>query len=164
MAKHNLWKTAGLIGIGYILKDYTNKKPIQYKTNNNAFIKSLENVIIDGLAVKLGLNPSSYKRMPSSNIIPKVSYAEMAKNRKNIVLYKDIILSSEDRCKTFKEMVTALFNDQNGYITVLQYMNLAGEETFPTQNNYGWTSLNGFNYRWTIDGWLVSMPYPVPLP
>ena len=144
---NSTWKALGLIGIGLMTQNYISRKP----KKDSSFFKGLGEATVRAL-----FHPPIHQTKYS---VPKVSYE--TKNNKPI--YDDIYLSSEESCKQFKTMISDLFDAQGGYITVLQYMNIAGKDTRPEQSNYGWTSLNGFNYRYTFDGWLVKMPWPVPL-
>ena len=138
----------------------------------NTVVPYIQKALSDSFNTIIGMGPSnkSGSRM-GGGLLPKVSYQQYggysnptpATNKRSYIMYQDIYLNSEEACKQFKRMITDLFDDQGGYISVLQYMDIAGEDTFPEQRNYGWTSLNGFGYRYTVDGWLVTMSYPTPL-
>lgn len=138
----------------------------------NIVVPYIQKALSDSFNTVIGINPANKPiNRNGGGLLPKVSYNQQygysspvtATNKKSYIMYQDIYLGSENACKEFKRMITDLFDDQGGYISVLQYMDIAGEETFPEQQNYGWTSLNGFGYRYTVDGWLVSMSYPVPI-
>lgn len=103
--------------------------------------------------------------------IPKVSYdkawqggtpVKSLPQKKSFVLYQDVYFKSKDELDEFRNVIEGIYNDQ-GFITVLQFMNHAGFETYPEQSNYGWTSLSGMVFKYTIDGWMAKMPYPSPL-
>ncbi len=134
----------------------------------------IQKALSDSFNAVIGINTANRQTgIKGGGILPKVSYNQYSNNnfsnmptssnKKSYIMYQDIYLKTEEACKEFRRMIGDLFDSQGGVITVLQYMDIAGEETFPEQNNYGWTSLNGFNYRYTIDGYLVSMSYPISL-
>lgn len=135
-------------------------------------LPKVQQILMDSFATVIGMGNQVRRDNGNSGQIARVSYNKQY-NYQNIptnvtqkrtpVIYQDIYLNSERACTEFKERVSGLFDDQGGFITVLQYMDIAREDTFPEQNNYGWTSMNGFKYRYTVDGWLVTMPYPQPL-
>ena len=140
-------------------------------------IPKIQQVLADSFLTIIGLGGQVKTDNRGGGLLPKLSYnsngnqynyQKIPQNtqQKKTVMYQDIYLPSEAACKEFKELVQGLFYDQDGFISVLQYMDIAGKGTFPEQNNYGWNSVSQieqFKYRYTVDGWLVTMPYPQPL-
>lgn len=167
MAKKNIWKTIGLIGIGYAAHDYilNHQSQIKYdpKFKNR---EKIRDIVLNAIARKFDniLNPGdSQKYRVSYANIPKVSYEQ--KSIKPI--YNDVDFRSEKQCLEFMEAIRKLFDDQ-GFVTVLQYMDQAGRDIRPEQNNYGWYSLAGMDYKRTrfypgCSRWEVKMPFPIPL-
>lgn len=91
--------------------------------------------------------------LPRSNIEARRQYS----------LYENIGFNNPADADLFKQLVTELFDDQ-GYIKVLQYYNIANRSTTPEQNNYGWYSLNGMRVYFEDGMYWVDMPWPVPIP
>lgn len=50
-----------------------------------------------------------------------------------------------------------------GVVTLLDFNERVGNETNPTQANYGWTNINSADIRRVRDGWLVEMPSAKPI-
>lgn len=169
MAKKNIWKTIGLIGIGYAAHDYYSKRQFQVKYDPgfknrekirdivlNAIVRKFDNILYPDNSQK------HYQRVSYADI-PKVCYAQ--KSIKPI--YNDVDFRSEKQCLEFMEAIRKLFDDQ-GFVTVLQYMDQAGRDIRPEQHNYGWYSLADMDYKRTrfypgCSRWEVKMPFPVPL-
>lgn len=78
-------------------------------------------------------------------------------------IYENIGFDSAEEADTFMSMVEDLFDDQNGYITVLQFYNIARRPTSPEQNNYGWLSLGGMKRMYSGGRYYIDMSWPVPL-
>ena len=78
-------------------------------------------------------------------------------------IYENIGFESADEADEFMSLVEELFEDQRGYISVLQFYNIAGRRTSPEQNNYGWLSLSGMKRIYNRGIYYVDMPWPVPL-
>lgn len=78
-------------------------------------------------------------------------------------IYENLGFDSADEADEFMGLVEDLFDDQNGYITVLQFYNIARRQTSPEQSNYGWLSLSGMKRIYSAGRYYVDMPWPVPL-
>ena len=149
-----LLEIVGLIGIGYVIKDRMEKPKTIIKAHpfRDAFARNLGRY----LGSEIG-----------DSIKPKITY-DSKYPLKKYTIYEDVWFKTSKECEEFKERVINIYDAQEGYITVLQYMNLAGEETHADQDNYGWYSLNSFSYVYEKSKhngkhWHVSMQWPMPL-
>lgn len=78
-------------------------------------------------------------------------------------IYENLGFETANEAEIFMDLVSDLFDEQNGYITVLQFYNIARRKTFPEQNNYGWLSLNAMKRKYQDGLYYVDMSYPVSL-
>jgi len=57
--------------------------------------------------------------------------------------------------------------DRYGDITASQVYELTHERTAPpppyTDNNYGWSTINGYSFHWNGDGFVLILPPPQPI-
>lgn len=77
---------------------------------------------------------------------------------------KKIAIDNNIAIRKLKELVDSgfkLVNEKLDHLTNLIEERLSGRWRLEKRFD---AHLDGFNYRWTTDGWLVKMPYPVPLP
>ena len=139
---------------------------------NTLIVPNVKNILINAFSIIVGGDPIRKSGTPGE-ILPKVSYDKQynsatrsvsSTSTRSYVMYEDLYFPSKESCLRFKDIIEGLFDEQGGYITVLQYMNHAGRPTHPEQQNFGWTSLADFEYKYTVDGWMVKMPYPKALP
>ena len=164
--KDETWKALGLIGIGFMIQNYISKKkhPI-CEAIGEGIGKTLMN-----LDPKPEQPPSRVLYEPKTNAprvsydsktnTPRVSYDSKTNTSRDNILYKDITFKTSNEADEFMELVKHLFDEQSGYITVLQYMNIAGKKTLPIQNIYGWLSLNGMQKCYENGKFVVKMPWP----
>lgn len=106
-----------------------------------------------------GIPKVSYDSYSSSGSVNRSRYSDSAVKR-SFPMYYDVVFDTEKEVMEFKDLIEDCFNSENGKISVLQYMNYADQPTNPAQHNYGWTSMNGFDYHWSPQGYVVTMPKP----
>lgn len=137
----------------------------------------IRDMLIDSLGTVLGKGGSSSS--PQTRTINRVSYeskyssvgsgyqkiGEPSRPQQSVrnSIYEDIGFDSPDEADDFMKAVEDLFDDQDGFITILQFYSIANRPTSDVQDNYGWLSLNAMKRVYDHGRYYVSMSNPVPL-
>ncbi len=132
----------------------------------------IREIMIDSFTTVLG-GKSSGRSSGSIQTISRVSYDQSYRSSNNYSkptprqvpprpFYEDIGFDDPEIADDFMELVEDLFYDQ-GYISVLQFYNIAKRPTTPEQSNYGWKSINGMKRVYSHGIYYIDMPYPTPL-
>ena len=136
-------------------------------------LPKIRDILMDSFSSILG--GGSRSTQSSINSISRVSYDSKYRNvGSNSVrntssrsierpFYEDIGFSDPEIADQFMAMVEDLYTDQEGFITVAQFYNIANRSTTPEQSNYGWTSINGMKRVYSHGTYYIDMTYPVPL-
>ena len=140
----------------------------------NIVVPNLKRIFVEAINGMLNTNFSIKNSAPQSRNVDRYSYDYSSgsnitrklvgtQNQKSKpVFYEDLIFDTKDDADFHRDMITEEFNRNNGSLSVLKFMELAGQETSHTQADWGWFSLNGYKceYSSSEDGWVVSMPWP----
>lgn len=98
-----------------------------------------------------GVNSSYQKVEPTRTVDPRGS------------IYEDISFDTVDDANKFMEIISELFDDQQGCVSVLQFYDIAQRSTTSVQNNYGWFSLAQMKCEYVNGRYYIRMPNPVAL-
>ena len=79
------------------------------------------------------------------------------------VYYENPHFNTLEDAGSFVSLVKNIFDEQAGYISVFQFLNMAGMRTSSIHNNYGWMSLHDMLCVKSVkDGkYYVTMPTPI---
>ena len=136
----------------------------------------IQDILLDSFSTILGVNIT--KRNSSPGTLQHVSYDQKYRNIGSNIsrssgepmramsprysMYENIGFDTSDEADLMMHLVDDLFNDQ-GYITVLQFYNIAQRPTSPEQNNYGWLSISSMKRIYSGGRYYVDMAWPIPL-
>lgn len=137
---------------------------------------SIRDTLLQSLSSLLGITITAKNTSNAIRTINRVSYNynQVGQNTQRSVnqmptentrysLYQNIGFDSAEEADEFMGLVEDLFDDQGGWISVLQFYNIANRKTSPEQNNYGWLSIGAMKRIYSGGRYYIDMPWPVPL-
>lgn len=146
-------------------KDYV-MRSIVVPNLKRVFVESLNGLLGTNISIRTPNSQSridrySYDYSSSSNITRR-PIGNQEPRQKEARFYEDLIFDTKDDADFHKDLITDEFDRNGGSLSVLKFMELAGQPTMHTQAGIGWRSLNGYSCRYSAadDGWVVSMPWP----
>lgn len=141
---------------------------------DSIIVPNIKRVLAESINSILGTNitvksPSSQSRIDRTSVYdyslgPSSSKRQtgLGDSKRKVCFYENLIFDTKEAADFHKKLITEEFNNRQGSLSVLDFMEKAGQNTIPTQADWGWTSLNGYRCEYSAveDGWVVSMPWP----
>lgn len=76
--------------------------------------------------------------------------------------YQEVVWDTKAQAEKFLRVLKALLNEYH-VVTLLDYNSEVGNETYPSQSDYGWIRLDTARVERTYNGWVVVLPRPIPI-
>lgn len=76
--------------------------------------------------------------------------------------YQEVVWSSRAEAERLLRVMNAILREYK-VVTLLDYNDEVGYQTYPGQSHYGWIRLDSARVERTYDGWVVVLPRPVEI-